>query len=128
MDAHPAGRLIVMGVPGPELNDGLRDLIRRIRPGGFIYFTRNMAEAGQFHALVRECRELAGHPVILTVDQEGGRVSRLAVMGERPPSGEDLANAGKLEWFAEHGRLTGRVMQAVGLNLNLAPVLDYAPG
>ena len=116
-----------MGVPGPELNDGLRDLIRRVRPGGFIYFTRNMAEARQFHALVRECRELAGHPVILTVDQEGGRVSRLAVMGERPPSGEDLARAGKEEWFAEHGRLTGRVMQAVGLNLNLAPVLDYAP-
>jgi len=124
---HPAGRLVVMGVPGPELNDGLRDLIRRIRPGGFIYFTRNMAEAGQFHALVRECRELAGHPVILTVDQEGGRVSRLAVMGERPPSGEDLAKAGKVEWFGEHGRLTGKVMQAVGLNLNLAPVLDYAP-
>ena len=74
MHAHPAGRLIVMGVPGPELNDGLRDLIRRIRPGGFIYFTRNMAEAAQFHALVRECRELSGHPVILTVDQEGGRV------------------------------------------------------
>lgn len=127
MDAHPAGRLIVMGVPGPELNDGLRELIRKIRPGGFIYFTRNMSEAGQFHALVRECRELSGHPVILTVDQEGGRVSRLAVMGERPPSGEDLARAGKEEWFSEHGRLTGRVMQAVGLNLNLAPVLDYAP-
>ena len=127
MDAHPAGRLVVMGVPGPELNDGLRQLIRRIRPGGFIYFTRNMAEPDQFHALVRECRELAGHPVILTVDQEGGRVSRLAVMGERPPSGEDLAKAGKEEWFAQHGRLTGRVMQAVGLNLNLAPVLDYAP-
>jgi beta-N-acetylhexosaminidase len=38
-----------------------------------------------------------------------------------------LARAGKEEWFSEHGRLTGRVMQAVGLNLNLAPVLDYAP-
>ena len=74
MDAHPAGRLIVMGVPGPELNDGLRDLIRRIRPGGFIYFTRNMAEAGQFHALVRECRALAGHPVILTVARIVGGV------------------------------------------------------
>ena len=94
MDIHPAGRLIVMGVPGPELNDGLRELIRKIRPGGFIYFTRNMVEASQFHALVRECRELSGHPVILTVDQEGGRVSRLAVMGERPPSGEDLARDG----------------------------------
>ena len=124
---HPAGRLIVMGLPGPELTDGLRDLIRRVQPGGFIFFTRNMAEAEQFHGLVRECAELVGHPTIMTVDQEGGRVARLAVMGERPASGEELARAGREEWFYEHGRLTGRVMKLVGLNLNLAPVLDYAP-
>ncbi|MCX6935294.1 MAG: glycoside hydrolase family 3 protein, partial [Verrucomicrobia bacterium] len=70
---------------------------------------------------------LLHHPAIMTVDQEGGRVARLAVLGERPPSGQDLARAGKEEWFYEHGRLTGRVMKLVGLNLNLAPVLDYAP-
>lgn len=124
---HPAGRLIVMGLPGPELTDGLRDLIQRVQPGGFIFFTRNMGEAGQFARLVRESAGLLKHPAILTVDQEGGRVARLAVMGERPPSGENLAKAGKTEWFHEHGRLTGQVMRAVGLNLNLAPVLDYAP-
>ncbi|NBS84757.1 MAG: glycosyl hydrolase [Verrucomicrobia bacterium] len=48
-------------------------------------------------------------------------------MGERPPSGEDLAKAAKDEWFYEHGRLTGRLMKQVGLNLDLAPVLDFAP-
>lgn len=116
-----------MGVPGPELTDGLRDLIRRVQPGGFIFFTRNMAEAGQFHGLVQECAGLLNHPAIMTVDQEGGRVSRLAVMGERPPSGEDLAKAGRDNWFYEHGRLTGRLMKLVGLNLDLAPVLDFAP-
>lgn len=125
--AHPAGQLIVMGVPGPELTDGLRDLIRRVQPGGFIFFTRNMAEAGQFQRLVRDCAGLLDHPAIMTVDQEGGRVSRLAAMGERPPSGEDLAKAAKDEWFYEHGRLTGRLMKQVGLNLDLAPVLDFAP-
>ena len=127
VNVHPAGQLIVMGVPGPELTDGLRDLIRRVQPGGFIFFTRNMATAGQFHRLVRECASLLDHPAIMTVDQEGGRVSRLAVMGERPPSGEDLAKAAKEEWFYEHGRLTGRLMKMVGLNLDLAPVLDFAP-
>jgi beta-N-acetylhexosaminidase len=48
-------------------------------------------------------------------------------MGERPPSGEDLAKAARDEWFYEHGRLTGRLMKLVGLNLDLAPVLDFAP-
>ena len=116
-----------MGLPGPDLTEGLRDLIRRIQPGGFIFFTRNMASAPQFHHLVRECASLLDHPGIMTVDQEGGRVSRLAVMGERPPSGEELAQAGKKEWFYEHGRLTGGLMKLVGLNLDLAPVLDFAP-
>lgn len=116
-----------MGIPGPELNDGLRQLIQRIRPGGFIYFTRNMANPAQFGGLVRECADLAGGEVVQTVDQEGGRVSRLAVMGQRPPSGEELARAGRREWFREHGRLTGWLMRLVGLNLNLAPVLDFAP-
>jgi len=125
--AHPTGQLIVMGVPGPELTDGLRDLIRGVQPGGFIFFTRNMSEAGPFHRLVQECAGLLDHPAIMTVDQEGGRVSRLAVMGERPPSGEDLAKAGRDDWFYEHGRLTGRLMRLVGLNLDLAPVLDFAP-
>jgi beta-N-acetylhexosaminidase len=127
MKAHPAGQLIVMGVPGPELTDGLRDLIRRVQPGGFIFFTRNMAGACQFHRLVQDCAGLLDQPAIMTVDQEGGRVSRLAVMGERPPSGEELARAGKEEWFYEHGRLTGHLMKLVGLNLDLAPVLDFAP-
>jgi beta-N-acetylhexosaminidase len=127
MKAHPAGQLIVMGVPGPELTDGLRDLIRRVQPGGFIFFTRNMAGACQFHRLVQDCAGLLDQPAIMTVDQEGGRVSRLAVMGERPPSGEELAKAGKEEWFYEHGRLTGHLMKLVGLNLDLAPVLDFAP-
>jgi beta-N-acetylhexosaminidase len=127
MKAHPAGQLIVMGLPGPELTDGLRDLIRRVQPGGFIFFTRNMAEAGQFHRLVQDCAKLLDHTAVMTVDQEGGRVSRLAAMGERPPSGEDLAKAARDEWFYEHGRLTGRLMKLVGLNLDLAPVLDFAP-
>ena len=127
MKAHPAGQVIVMGVPGPELTDGLRDLIRRVQPGGFIFFTRNMAGACQFHRLVQDCAGLLDQPAIMTVDQEGGRVSRLAVMGERPPSGEELARAGKEEWFYEHGRLTGHLMKLVGLNLDLAPVLDFAP-
>ncbi|NBQ56711.1 MAG: hypothetical protein EBU36_08780, partial [Verrucomicrobia bacterium] len=72
MKAHPAGQLIVMGVPGPKITDGLRDLIRRVQPGGFIFFTRNMAEAAQFHGLVKECADLLEHPAIMTVDQEGG--------------------------------------------------------
>lgn len=47
-----------MGVPGPVLTDGLRDLIRRIQPGGFILFGRNLASPEQVFRLISEFYEL----------------------------------------------------------------------
>lgn len=124
-DEHLLGQLIVMGLPGPKLTDGLRDLVRKIQPGGYIMFTRNLASPEQVHALITELQDLSGEPVIFTVDQEGGRVSRLKVIGEEPPSASELRNYGGTEVCARHGELMGQVQAALGFNLDLAPVVDY---
>jgi beta-N-acetylhexosaminidase len=120
------GQPIVMGVPGPELTDGLRSLIRRVQPGGFILFGRNLATPRQVFELCRELAELCEVPPILTIDQEGGRVSRLKLIGEEPPSGYQLCLAGREDWCEEHGVLTGRLLRIFGFNLNLAPVVDFS--
>lgn len=114
-----------MGLPGPELTDGLRTLIRDIRPGGFIFFTRNLATPEQLFALVKELQDLSDLPLIFTVDQEGGRVSRLKVIGEEPPSAAELRAVGGTEVCARHGELTARLLRLVGFNLDLCPVVDY---
>lgn len=114
-----------MGLPGPELTDGLRDLIRNIRPGGFIFFTRNLATPEQLFELVTELQDFSELPVIFTVDQEGGRVSRLKVLGEEPPSASELRAVGGTEVCARHGDLTARLLRLVGFNLDLCPVVDY---
>jgi beta-N-acetylhexosaminidase len=119
------GQLIIMGVPGPQLTDGLRSMIRRIQPSGFILFNRNLESALQIFQLIAELNSLCEIPPIITIDQEGGRVSRLKAVGEEPPSGLDLGRAGNLGWCREHGVLTGRVLRSLGFNLNLAPVIDY---
>jgi beta-N-acetylhexosaminidase len=69
-------------------------------------------------------RALCATPPILTIDQEGGRVSRLKEVGEMPPYADDLRRAGRVEWITEHGRLTARLLRLQGFNLNLAPVAD----
>ncbi|MDX6766181.1 MAG: glycoside hydrolase family 3 N-terminal domain-containing protein [Candidatus Methylacidiphilales bacterium] len=120
------GQPIVMGVPGPELTDGLRDLIRRVQPGGFILFGRNLASAEQVYRLISEFYELCHQTPIVTIDQEGGRVSRLKLIGQEPPSGYDLCLAGREDWCEEHGVLTGRLLKLFGFNLNLAPVVDWS--
>jgi len=114
-----------MGLPGPELTGGVRDLIRDLQPGGFILFARNLASAGQTYRLLREVRDLLDAPPFLTIDQEGGRVARLQSFAGRPVSGEALARANRAEWAATHGKLTGEVLRLFGFNLNLAPVVDY---
>jgi beta-N-acetylhexosaminidase len=115
-----------MGVPGPELTEGLRDLIRRVQPGGFILFGRNLATPEQVFTLCREFAELCSEPPIITIDQEGGRVSRLKLVGEEPPSGYDLCLAGREDWCEAHGVLTGQLLRLFGFNLNLAPVVDFS--
>lgn len=119
------GQLIIMGVPGPRLTDGLRSMIRRIQPGGFILFNRNLESAPQIFELVAELNALCQSPPIITIDQEGGRVSRLKAVGALPPSGLELGLAANEAWCKEHGVLTGKLLRSLGFNLNLAPVVDY---
>lgn len=116
-----------MGLPGAELNDALRSFIRRIQPGGFIFFKRNLESPSQFFSLVHELHGLCKHRPVMTIDQEGGRVSRLAAIGELPPSGHELRLTGDVHLFQRHGVLTGQLLASLGLNLDLAPVVDFSP-
>ncbi|WP_235276916.1 glycoside hydrolase family 3 N-terminal domain-containing protein [Methylacidiphilum kamchatkense] len=70
-------------------------------------------------------RSLLNHEPILTIDQEGGRVSRLKVFGSEPPSAKDLGEKGDIALLRTHGELTGKLLRLFGLNYNLAPVLDF---
>ncbi len=115
-----------MGVPGPELTEGLVGLIKEIQPGGFILFARNLASPEQTYRLVSELYSLCNIPPVITLDQEGGRVARLKAFAGVPVSGYELARAGSAEWASEHGRLTAALLRLFGFNLNLAPVIDYS--
>lgn len=121
------GQLIIMGIPGPELTDSLRGFISRIQPGGFILFKRNLASPEQIFHLIAELRSLCHQNPVITIDQEGGRVSRLNSVTEMPPSGHELRLAGRTDWCHEHGMLTGQLLSLFGFNLDLAPVVDFSP-
>ncbi|PTY05985.1 beta-N-acetylhexosaminidase [Verrucomicrobia bacterium LW23] len=121
-----AGELIIMGVPGPELDEATRAAIAQVQPGGFILFGRNIKQPRQLRKLVDELRAAVGHEPVITIDQEGGRVSRLREMGAEPPSAKQLRDRGDLELIHRHGELVGKQLRLYGFNLNLAPVLDVS--
>ncbi|MEI6376866.1 MAG: glycoside hydrolase family 3 N-terminal domain-containing protein [bacterium] len=126
MKSPSPGQLLLLGVPGLEVDAAYADFIRRIQPGGFILFGRNIQTPAQLRKLTDQLRELSGIEPIITIDQEGGRVSRLKLLGNEPPNARQLRDKGDLELIACHGELTGHLLRIFGFNLDLCPVLDIA--
>ena len=126
MESTSLGQLILTGVPGKEIDPATAALFRRVQPGGFILFGRNIESAGQLRKLIDDLRALSAVEPIITIDQEGGRVSRLRLIGSEPPNAQQLRDKGDVELVRRHGILTGRLLRLFGFNLDLCPVLDIS--
>src|SRR5688572_23428502 len=70
------GQLFFIGIPGPEIDERIHDLLDEIQPGGVCLFSRNVRERAQTRNLLDGLRETLDDP-FLSVDQEGGLVDRL---------------------------------------------------
>ena len=126
MKSASLGQLILTGVPGPELDSKTAALFRRVQPGGFIIFARNIQSAVQLRKLIDDLRDVSEIEPIITIDQEGGRVSRLRLIGHEPPNAQQLRDKGDESLVRQHGDVTGRLLRLFGFNLDLCPVLDIS--
>jgi beta-N-acetylhexosaminidase len=126
MKGDSLGQLILTGVPGKELDAETSELFRKVQPGAFILFGRNIESATQLRKLIDALRDLSDVEPIFTIDQEGGRVSRLRLIGNEPPNAQQLREKGDVDLIHRHGDITGRMLRLFGFNLNLCPVLDIS--
>src|SRR6266496_1605778 len=126
MKGDSLGQLIMTGVPGKELEPATARLFRKVQPGAFILFGRNIESAAQLRKLIDDLRDLSEVEPIITIDQEGGRVSRLRLIGNEPPNAQQLRDKDDIELIRRHGDITGRLLRLFGFNLDLCPVLDIS--
>src|SRR4029077_8198881 len=126
MKADSLGQLILTGENGPQLDAETEKLFRRVQPGGFILFARNIESAAQLRKLIDDLRGLSKIEPIITIDQEGGRVSRLRLIGNEPPNAQQLRDKNDVELIRRHGDITGRLLRVFGFNLGLCPVVDIS--
>ncbi len=126
MKSDSLGQLILTGVPGKEIDAETGKLFRRIQPGGFILFARNIENPPQLRKLIDELRSLSEIEPIITIDQEGGRVSRLRLIGSEPANAQQLRDKDDVDLIHRHGDVTGRLLRLFGFNLDLCPVLDIS--
>src|SRR5207248_5141474 len=106
-----AGQLLLVGVRAAELGPAEAKLLRRVQPGGFILFGRNIKTPVQLRKLIDDLRDVSEIEPIITIDQEGGRVSRLRLIGNEPPNAQQLHDKGELEVIRRHGDITGHLLR-----------------
>ncbi len=92
---------------------------------GVIYFARNVADAGQLARLTAALdHRAAASPLLVAADEEGGTVSRLPRGPARMPGAMALGAAGDAGLARRAALTTAAQLRAVGVNIDLAPVLD----
>ncbi|MGB8930671.1 MAG: beta-N-acetylhexosaminidase [Anaeromyxobacteraceae bacterium] len=120
-----AASLLCVGFHGKTPSPEVLELIQR-GVSGVILFSRNVESAEQVAELTAALKRAAGRPLLVAIDQEGGRVARLrAPQGftELPPM-RAIGAAGDDRLAFEVGALLGRELRAVGIDQDYAPVVD----
>jgi beta-N-acetylhexosaminidase len=151
-----AGSLLVVGLGGAELTGLERAWLKLVRPAGIILFRRNIVDAAQTRALLREATAFCSPHSFRCVDVEGGSVDRLRDALAPMPSAQAVARAEARETdnrgsrtptlsqktrkdgaptvqgqektglARAHGELVAQAVKVFGFNTTLAPVLDLA--
>src|SRR5579883_3659046 len=123
------GQLFMVGFWGTTPSPEIIDMIARYHVGGIILFSRNVQDTQQVLELtgsLQEAARAAGHrfPLLIAIDQENGAVQRLGRGATQFPGNMALGAIGSEQITRDIAFATGRELRALGLNMNLAPVVD----
>jgi beta-N-acetylhexosaminidase len=118
------GQLFILGFEGRAPSLALEVLVREHNPGGVILFARNLGSPEEIAMLTNALQAASLPPLFVAIDQEGGKVTRLQPPFTQWPSAATVGEVGSSELAHALGKAMAQELLAVGINMNLAPVLD----
>lgn len=122
------GQRLVGGFPGKEMSPEFIRLVKEYKLGNVILFQHNVESMPQVRQLCRDIQELVkketGHYAFITIDQEGGVVTRLPGDGCNVPGAMAVAATDNPENARTLAKITSEELKYLGVNFNLAPVMD----
>jgi beta-N-acetylhexosaminidase len=124
-----AGQRLMLAVDGPELDDPTARFLVEMRAGGICLFGRNITGEAQVSRLTRDLQDLAARhglpPLLISIDEEGGRVSRMPADGQDwiTPSQMAQAAAGD-DAIGVAAGVVARRLRKLGINMDFTPVAD----
>ena len=123
-----AGQRLMVGFNGTRFNEDLKFLINRLKVGGVILFAGNLESPDQIKDMCHTIQDYAQSceqpPLFIAVDQEGGPVARLKAPFTQFAGNPHMKNIEDAVRFAE---ITAAELNQVGINMNMAPVMDISP-
>jgi len=130
--AQQAGQRVIYSYNGVTAPPDLLTLIRHGEVGGVIFFSFNVVSPTQLHGVIGQMiaansastNPARQYPLLLMTDQEGGLVRRLPWAGPTESEAQIGASADPAAGAATAGSQAASGLRGVGLNVNLAPVLD----
>jgi beta-N-acetylhexosaminidase len=119
------GQVFMLGFEGTTLTAGNRALIHDLHLGGVTLFARNIDNAQQLARLDAELQTIADPvPLFVSVDQEGGLVVRVTDGATIFPGNMALGATGDPALARRTAQAQAAELLAMGVNMNLAPVVD----
>lgn len=121
------GQIITVGIDGYTINDKTKELIVDKKVGGIILFKDNINDSNQLLQLINNIKDINSKnkiPLFISIDEEGGRVSRLPKEIKKLPSNEVIGNINDKKLAYDIGKTIGYSLNSFGFNMDFAPVLD----
>ncbi|HET8720384.1 MAG TPA: beta-N-acetylhexosaminidase [Nitrospira sp.] len=119
------GQLFMVGFLGTSVTPDLASFLKDYKPGGVILFSRNLESVEQIVRLTNDLQRCSPKsPLLISIDQEGGRVSRLPKGFTIFPPCEVIGHCHSGELAYAAAATIAKELRAVGINMNMAPVLD----
>lgn len=121
------GQMVIAGAGGQSVDDDARALVYNYFIGGFILFGYNVRDSSQLLAFINTLKSLNSKgkaPLFMSVDEEGGRVSRMPEEFVNLPSSGAIGKKNNGELSYRIGKVIAEEIKAFGYNMDFAPVLD----
>ena len=121
-------KMVMIGFRGEEPPQWFVEQVKKYSPGGIILFGSNISSPVQLGELIKDLRRCCSEPVLIAVDQEGGKVSRLKPEnGFFPlPSAAQIGEKNDSAFAKRLYQAVSKELSDLGINCNLAPVVDLA--
>lgn len=121
------GQMIMIGMDTNYITERITMLITKYKIGGIILYRKNFHTYEEMLNLIKQLKELNKAnkiPLLIAVDQEGGRVNRMPKEILNLPSANQIATKGGIEEVEKSAEIIGKILKQSGYHLNFAPVLD----